>query len=251
MKLSLASVDVSVLWMLSVSVPAAIAFWWCKRFRKTVAVTIAVAALLMVVGVPSWRDALASIATTPKALAVMLIPFGVTAALFGVHLHSIRKQRTPKADPKADPRAAIVPAATQPAAVRGVEYHHRWTIILGIIAGTTGGMILLDGVNVLRNLSKAPGGTVSAWSIASKQVTNGHAAQVATAGSVPPMAVIGIGIILLIGLAYAMGRHPHVRADSRPRTPRKGQQALPGGRTPTPIGAGTPSGGPPARLGAK
>lgn len=253
MKLSLASVDASVLWLLAITVPAAIAFWCCKRLRKTVAVVIALAATLLVIGIPSWRDALASVATTPKSLAVLCVPFGVSGALFSVHLHSIRK-------PKKD-KGAAKGAVPTPAEVREESYHHRWTIVLGIIAGTTGGMIGLDLVNVMRNLSKAPGGTATAWSVASKSVTSGTAAQAAHAGSVPPLAIIIAGVALLAGLIWLMGRHPHVRAESQARG--KGRKAVQGGRQPAAIAGGQPgagaaaaragaaASGPPARFGAK
>jgi hypothetical protein len=229
--MSLQSVNASVLWMLAAVVPASIAFWCFKRFRKTVAVAVAFSALLLVIGIPAWRDALASLASTPKALALICVPFGVSAAVFGVHVHSARKPRKEKTGANGQ--------STGQVEAHEDHYGHRRTPLLGIIAGTTGGLVLLDGANVLSNLRKAPAGTGSAWSVASKAVTSGHAAHVAHAGTVPPLAVIAIGAALLGALFWAMGRHRHVQAETEARDTRNGRKSASGTKQPR----GLPSGG--------
>ena len=249
MKMSLASIDASVMWLLVIPVAISLPLWWHGHWRRTTAVILATASLLLVVGIPAWRNALASVATTPKALAGAGIVFGLSAAFFGIHIHSARKPKAAKLDAKGN--------VIEPAEEVKDLYHPRWTTLLGIFAGSVGGLVLLDIANVVRNLSKAPGGTANAWSVASKAVTTGHAAHAAHVGSVSPYIVLGIGAAVLGIAAKLMGRHPEVRAASAGRVTRKDTKAAQGVRRPE-LGPGAPAGaaavaasGPPARFGAK
>lgn len=257
MKMSLASIDASVLWLLVIPVAISIPLWWHGHWRRTVAVTFSAASLLLVVGIPAWRDALASVATTPKALAGAGIVFGLSAAFFGIHIHSARKPKEAKLDPKGN--------VIEPAEEINDLYHHRWTVLLGIFAGSAGGLVVLDIANVVRNLSKAPGGVASAWSVASKAVTTGTAAQAAHGSSVSPYVVLGIGAVVFLVICRLMGRHPQVRAASAGRLTRREARAVAGSRRPEAIAAGSAvpgapqmpragapaTSGPPARLGGK
>lgn len=206
--LSLQFIDSNVLWVLAACLGAGLPLWYFRTLRRTAAILLTAAALLLVVGIPAWRDSLASLASTPKALAVMTFASLIALVTFGVHIHSARRHRDVIRDPETREKIR------NPAGPHKDHYHHRVTVLLGILAGTLGGVTVLDIPNVTKNLSKAPGGTGSALRDAQHQVTSGQAAHLAHAGGVPPLAVIAIGGAVVLVLYKLMGRHRHVQEDN-------------------------------------
>lgn len=207
------NINPSVLLLLAIIAPVAIGLWLYKHLRRTVAVLFAVAAFLLVVGFATWRDSLASLVTSERALAGLLAVFGVSGLILGIHIHSARKPRGGQQHKD--------------------HHHHVWTPALAVVSGTSLALIVGEGINLLRQLQHAPAGTSGALSQAVTQINSGQAGHALPHGQGMTVVAIGGGILAVL-----------IAAAHRYHSPRK-----PKARKPAAIGGGTPAGNSPARRG--
>lgn len=167
----------SVLLLLAVLVPAAVGMWLLHWAKRLVAWLFAIVAALLVVGVGTWRDSLASVVVTRDALAVLLAVDVIS--VFVLIIHAFKKDTHKR------------------------HYHHVWTHAVALVAGTALALTITDGIVFLRQLRHAPAGTASAIGQAVTQVNSGRAAHAIphhTAMTV--LTVAGAILITLIILAY-------------------------------------------------
>lgn len=167
----------SVLLLLAILVPGAVIMWLCKWMKRTVAWMFAVIAALLVVGVGTWRESLASVIVTKDSLAVLLAVDVIGG--FVLIIHAVRKHHHAR------------------------FYHHVWTPAIAIVAGTAIALTITDSIVFLRQLSHAPAGTASAIGQAVTQVNSGRAAHAVphhTAMTV--LVVAGVALAALVLLAY-------------------------------------------------
>ena len=217
----MSSINPSVLLLLAVIAPAAAGLWLFRHLRRTVAVLFAATAFLLVVGYSTWRDSLASLVTTERALAGLLFVAVISGLILAIMVHSARK-----------PRGAGKPHQ---------DYHHHvWTPAVALVAGTSLALAIGDGINLLRQLSHAPAGTSAALAQAMTQINSGHAGQAVPHSQGLTVVAIGVGVLaVLIFLArWHSGEGKRHRGGK------------PGGKTAA-LPPGASHGGPPARIGGR
>jgi hypothetical protein len=226
--LSLSFIDPNVMLLLAILLPSCLIFWFfdVKKMRRPVAVGFSLAAALLVIGVSTWQDSLASLISTPRSLAVLVIVATASICMFAVHLGSGKKM-------KLSLRRGDAPAAGKQGKDR---YHHVWTHVAGAIAGTTAALLFADGINFLRAVGKAPSGAGSALTTTMHRVASGKAAAAVQAGhGLPPTAMLGAVVAGLAVLVYFARRHPTVRTEPKAKAAVRG----------APTRAAIPSGPPP------
>lgn len=227
--LSLSFIDPNVMLLLAILLPACAIFWAfdVKKMRRPVAVGFTLAAGLLVIGVSTWQDSLASLISTPRSLAVLVIVATASISMFAVHIFSGKKMKL-----------SLRRGEAQPAGKQGKDrYHHVWTHVAGAIAGTTAALLFADGINFLRAVGSAPAGAGSALTTTMHRVASGKAAAAVQAGhGLPPTAILGVVVVGLAVLVYFARRHPTVRPAQ------KTNAAVRGG---APARAAIPSGPPP------
>lgn len=210
------NINPSVLLLLAIIAPLAVGLWLYRHMRRTVAVLFTATAFLLVVGVATWRDSLASLVTSERALAGLLAVVGISGLILGIHVHSARKPRDGK------PRHKD-------------HHHHVWTPAIALVAGTSLALTVGEGINLLRQLQHAPAGTSGALSQAVTQINSGQAGHAVPQGQGMTVVVIGIGVLVV--LVFLARWHSG-------EGKKKGS-----GKSPAAIGSGAP-GNSPARRGS-
>jgi hypothetical protein len=193
-------VNGSVFLLIIILGPLALALWAYEKGKRVIAWLVAAAAFLLVIGVPMWRDSLASLITTPRSLGIL---GGVTV---------------------------VSGLAFWFEAIRGHKHHRTRSPLVGVVFATSLALTLGSLPRIIRQVTRSPRATSHALSRTMSQIQSGKAAAAISPHQGHTVLIaVAVALVLLVLMAR--------RAEKR-RKPGFARAAIPagGGRGPAPSG---------------